>query len=198
MGAVFRDQEFRPNCRTSMKPLPTTARLKPARDWGLGVRVRKQVYELTPDDLRKFPVWEFRLDVEGEAGGDESTVRPYMAAGPLDPADRMFVVRAVFIFADNSRMHGYCTPPLRGDASIGTLQPIIVTERGQVRFWCGTAAPDSKRLAHSYELIGKDARHVFPVRFESEVELVGDPVRGSVPGFLVLEDFQTRKTRTVM
>jgi hypothetical protein len=53
-------------------------------------------------------------------------------------------------------------------------------------------------LAHSYELLGKDAGHVFPVRFESDVTLVGGPVRGNVPGFLVLEDFQTRKTRTVV
>ncbi|MGD0351536.1 MAG: hypothetical protein ABSB84_14670 [Verrucomicrobiota bacterium] len=163
-----------------------------------GKRVRKQVYELTLHDLSTFPVWEFRLDEEGEEGRDESTVRPYTASGPLDPTDCMFVVRAVFTLADGSRMQGYFTPPGRGDASIGTLQPIIVTERGQVRLWCGTAAPDSKRLAHSYELLGKDAKHVFPVQFESDVELVGGPVRGSVPGFLVLEDFQTRRTRTVI
>jgi hypothetical protein len=162
------------------------------------MRVRKQVYELTLHDLSTFPVWEFRLDEEGEEGRDESTVRPYTASGPLDPTDRMFVVRAVFTLADGSRMRGYFTPPGRGDASIGTLQPIIVTDRGQVRLWCGTAAPSLKRLAHSYELLGKDAKHVFPVEFESEMELVGGLVRGSVPGFLVLEDFQTRRTRTVI
>jgi hypothetical protein len=184
-----------------MKPPSVTACLKPACGGSQGARVRKQVYELTLDDLNQFPVWEFRLGEEGaagEAGRDECTVRPYTASGPLDPADRMFVVRAVFTLADGSRMQGYCTPPLRGDDSLGTLQPIIVTDRGQVRLWCGTAAPDSKRLAHSYELLGKEARRVFPVRFESDVKLVGGPVRGSVPGFLVLEDFQTRKTRTVV
>jgi hypothetical protein len=163
-----------------------------------GLRIRRQVYELTLQDLSTFPVWEFRLDEEGEEGRDESTVQPYTASGPLDPTDRMFVVRAVFTLADGSRMRGYFTPPGRGAASIGTLQPIIVTDRGQVRFWCGTAAPDSKRLAHSYELLGKDARCVFPVRFESDVELAGGTVTGSVPGFLVLEDFQTRRTRTVI
>src|SRR5208282_5143294 len=174
-----------------MKPPSDTARLKPACTGSQDARVRKQVYELTLDDLNRYPVWEFRLGEEGavgEAGRDECTVRQYTALGPLDPADRMFVVRAVFTLADGSRLLGYCTPPLQGDDSIGTLQPIIVTNRGQVRFWCGTAAPDSKRLAHSYELLGKNARHVFPVRFESEVELVGGPVRGSVPGFLVLKD----------
>lgn len=181
-----------------MKPPTITADLKHAGAGSQGVRVRKQVYELTLNDLRRFPVWEFKLDQEGEGRQDECSVRPYTASGPLDPADRMFVVRAIFTLADGSQMQGYCTPPLRDNASIGILQPIIVTDRGQVRFWCGTAAPDEKRLAHNYELLGKDARRVFPVRFECEVELVGGPINGSVPGFLVLEDFQTRKTRTVV
>jgi len=162
-----------------------------------GQRVKRQVYELTLHDLRTFPVWEFRLDGEGEAGQDESTVRPYTAPCPLDPTDHMFIVRTVFTLTDGSRMQGYCSPPRRGDTSLSTLQPIIVTDRGQVRFWCGTAVPSSKRMADSYELLGKDARQVFPVQFESRVELVGGPVKGSVPGFLVLEDFQTRRTRTV-
>src|ERR1051326_7080938 len=60
------------------------------------VRLRKQVYELTLHDLSTFPVWEFRLDGEGEEGRDESTVRPYSALGPLNPDERMFVVRAEF------------------------------------------------------------------------------------------------------
>ena len=173
-------------------------KLSLTRGGSQGLRIRKQVYELTLHDLGTFPIWEFRLGEEGEEGRDESTVRPYTASGPLDPADRMFVVRAVFTLADGSRMRGYFTPPGRGDAGVGTLQPIIVTDRGQVRFWCGTAVPDAKRLAHSYKLLGKDAQHVFPVRFESDLDLVGGPVKGSVPGFLVLEDFQTRRTRTVI
>jgi hypothetical protein len=161
-------------------------------------RIRKQVYELTLDDLGTFPVWEFRLDSEGEEGRDESTVRPCTPSSPIDAGDRMFVVRAVFTMADGSTMRGYLTPPRGDDASIGTLQPIIVTDRGQVRLWCGTAAPGAKRLAHSYDLLGREAARVFPVQFASDVELVGGPVTGSVPGFLVLEDFQTRRTRTVV
>ncbi|SPE61605.1 hypothetical protein SBV1_730058 [Verrucomicrobia bacterium] len=175
-----------------------TMELSPAGGVSRATRVRKQVYELDLRDLSTFPVWEFRLDPEGEEGWDESTVRPYTAPGPLDPTDRMFIVRAIFTLADGSRMRGYFTPPFRDDASIGTLQPIIVTGRGQVRLWCGTTAPGSKRLAQSYELLRKDARRVFPVEFESEVELVSGLARYSVPGFLVLEDFQTRRTRIVM
>lgn len=172
--------------------------LKPAKGWFGNVCVSRQVYELTLDDLDHFPIWEFRLDAKDEKSQDESTVRPYTASVPLNPVDRMFIVRAAFILADGSRMKGYLTPPSRGDSSLAILQPIIVTDRGQVRFWCGTAAFDSKRLARNYEVLGKEAQHVFPLRFESEVKIVGGPVSGSLPGFLLLEDFQTRKTRTVI
>jgi len=30
-----------------------------------GPRIRKPVNELTPDDLERFPVWEYALDEEG-------------------------------------------------------------------------------------------------------------------------------------
>lgn len=161
------------------------------------LRVRKQIYDLTPSDLETFSIWEFKLDETDEGSQDELTVRPCIVAGALDSAERMFVVRAVFNLADGSRMRGYLTPPFRGDASVGRLQPIIVTDHGQVRFWCGSSAPGPKRLAQNYQFLGKVAKQVFPLRFESDVELAGGPVRNSVPGFLVMEDFQTRRTRTV-
>jgi hypothetical protein len=164
----------------------------------LDLLVRRQVYELSPHDFEAFPVWEFNLDETAGSAQDELTVRPCVPSGPLDPADRMFVVRAVFTLADRSMRRGYVTPPGRGDASVSALQPIMVTDQGQVRFWCGTAVPGPKRLARNYELIGKEAQEIFPLLFESEVELTGGPVRGSVPGFLVMEDIQTRRTRTVL
>jgi hypothetical protein len=170
----------------------------PVINESLDLQARRQIYQLTPDDLEAFPIWEFKLDEKAEGSQDELTVRPCRVSGPLDPAERMFIVRAVFTLFDGSRRCGYLTPPGRGDAGIGTLQPIIVTAQGQVRFWCGTSVPGPKRLAQNYQLLGKEAKQVFPLRFHSDVELAGGPVRNSVPGFLVMEDFQTRRTRTVV
>ena len=124
--------------------------------------VRRQIYELNLYDLETFPIWEFKLDETGGSGQDELTVRPFVASGPLDPADHMFVVRAVFTLADGSMRQGYLTPPGRGDAGVGTLQPIIVTNLGQVRFWCGTSVPGPKRLARSYKLLGKETKQNIP------------------------------------
>ncbi len=161
-------------------------------------RIRKQVYELTPEDLVTHSVWEFALDEEGEEGQDEATVRPYQPNGPLDPSDGMFIVRARFVLADGTQMRGYLTPPVQEDSGLGTLQPAIVVDGGQVSFWCGMLAPESSQVAESYALLGKSqASEVFPVKFESDVELVGGPVAGELPGFLVLEDFKTMKTRVI-
>jgi hypothetical protein len=161
-------------------------------------RIRKQVYDLTPEDLDRHAVWEFALDEEGEEGQDEATVRPYEAHGPLDPGAGMFIVRARLVLADGTQVGGYLTPPVQGDSALGTLQPAAVIDEGQVSFWCGMFAPEPARVAASYARLGKSsASEVFPLKFASDVDLVGGPVTGELPGFLVLEDFKTMKTRVV-
>ncbi len=162
------------------------------------MRIRKQVYELTLDDLNQFPVWEFALDEEGEEGQDEATVRPCEVLGSLDPSAGMFIVRAMFTLADGSKMQGYLTPPARGDGGLGTLQPVVVSPRGQVMFWYGVVAPDDAHVAESYQKLGRGADKVFPVEVTSQMDLAGGPVRCVVPGFLVLEDWKTGRTRTVI
>ncbi len=111
----------------------------------------------------------------------------------------MFVVRARLTLADGTALKGYLTPPVQGDSSLGTLQPAVVGAKGQVSFWCGMVQPDPARLAESYTVLGKaSAAQVFPIRFESDVAFAGGPVSGEVPGFLVLEDFETMRTKVVV
>jgi hypothetical protein len=161
--------------------------------------IRRQVYDLTPADLERFPIWEFALDEEGEEGQDEATVRPYEVSGPLDPADGMFIVRASLTLADGSRLKGYVTPPVQGEAGLSTFQPAVVVPEGQVSFWCGMVVPPPEHLTKSYSLLGKTLpTQVFPLSFESDVALVGGPVAGEVPGFMVIEDFATMRTRVVV
>jgi hypothetical protein len=94
--------------------------------------------------------------------------------------------------ADGTQLKGYLTPPVQGDSSLGTLQPAVVVGGGQVSFWCGMLAPEPEHITASYARLGKSsACQVFPLRFESDVPLVGGPITGELPGFLVLEDFKT-------
>jgi hypothetical protein len=95
-------------------------------------------------------------------------------------------------------MPGYLTPPVQGDSSVGTLQPIVITKNGQVVFWCGTLAPSAEEIDASYKRLGKSsAAQVFPLKFESDVPIAGGAIQGELPGFLVLEDFKSMRTRVI-
>jgi hypothetical protein len=151
------------------------------------MRIRKQVYELTVEDFDQHPVWEYALDEEGEEGQDEATVRPHSVAGPVDPADGMVIVKARFTLADGTSMPGYLTPPSPDSGGLGTIQPQIITQRGQVPFWCGAFRPTSEVLAQNYDRLERTADRVFPLRFTSEIEIVGGPVVGVLNGFQYME-----------
>ncbi len=162
-------------------------------------RVRKSVCELTQDDLRQFPVWEFCLDEEGVNGQDEETVRPFQMQGPLDASLGMFIVRATFSLADGSTMSGYLTPGVQGNDSIGTVQPTVITDVGQVGFWFGCAAPNAETVAKCYAALGKHGpAAVFPLHFESQVELRGRPVQGILTGFMYFTNWQGNEVREII
>jgi hypothetical protein len=147
-------------------------------------RIRKQVYNLTPKDLLRYPVWIFALDEECEAGQDEATVKPWEGSAPFDPGEGLNVVRADFWLADGTHALGYLSAQVRDFSKIGYIQPTIVTHRGQVGFWSGARKPDAARLREDYEILGKDRSQVFPVRYESAVEITTGKVTGMIEGFL--------------
>ena len=150
------------------------------------MKMRKPVNELTLDDIRQFPVWEYALDEERDDEQDETTVRPCEFSAALDPSD--VIVRTRFTLADGTEMFGTAQTPCLGDNSIGRLQPVIVTERGHVLFWYDSLSLRAAEIALNYEMLGRDAARVFPIQFISDVELDGPPIRGSIPGFMLFKD----------
>ncbi len=161
------------------------------------MKLRKPVNELTPEDLRNYPVWEYALDEEGDEGQDETTVRPYQFAAPLDPAESMFVIGASFTLADGTLVSGYLTPPSQGDDSLATLQPAITTNAGQVRFWFGRLPFQPEEIAKMYSLLGKESSSVFPITFRATVAVVGGDVAGQIPGFLRWESLATKRVLVI-
>jgi hypothetical protein len=161
-------------------------------------RIRKSVSDLTPEDLERFAVWEYALDEEGEEGQDETTVRPVPMQGSLDPDDGPFIARAILNLADGTRLTGYLNTPFEGDSDLSTLQPVVVVPEGQVGFWWGMIEPSAADIAESYQRLGKTSpSQVFPLRFESDVPMADGPVTGEIHGFVILEDFNSMRTRVV-
>ena len=60
-------------------------------------------------------------------------------------------------------------------------------------------APKRERLELAYSRLGRAGPlEVFPIRFRSAVDLTTGPVSGELPGFIVLEDIRTERTRVVV
>ena len=164
----------------------------------LGIIKRKPVNELTIDDFNKFPVWEFALDEEGDENQDETTVRPFKPIEDFNPDEGLFIVKAKFTYADGTTDYGYLTPPNKSDDSLGRLQPVIITNHGQVYFWCGSIKPSKEEIAGYYSLLGKKRKDIFPIVFESTVEIFRKPIKGSISGFIFLENWKTGKTKVIL
>jgi hypothetical protein len=159
--------------------------------------IRKQIYDLTEQDLGEYPVWEFALDEEGLEGQDEATVRPMLFQGSLDPDGETFIVRSNFTLTDGTSFSGHLTMHPFETSDLGFVQPSIVTRGGQVQFWCGTIAPSSEQLAKFYKLLERIPSQVFPLKFESNAPLNSKPIRGTLEGFLILSDLKKQEVRVV-
>ena len=144
--------------------------------------IRKQVYDLRPSDLEAFPIWEHALDEEGEPGQDEATVKPRPDLSRADPGEGLLVVRAEFVARDGTTYDGYVYPSF--DFDLSAIQPTIVTSEGQVSFWFGAFAPKRGDIERDYELLGRTAEQLFPVRFRALVKHYGAKLEGEVPAFM--------------
>jgi len=145
------------------------------------MRIRKQVYELTLDDLKRSPIWEFCPDEVGMPGQDEATVKPRPDLTVADPGIGLTVAYTVFVASDGTQFLGYCYTCNENDLSL--IQPVIVTNHGQVAFWFGMIEPTRAQLDEAYAKLKKDKAALFPLRFQSS--FVGNAVQsGTIPAFL--------------
>lgn len=161
------------------------------------MKIRRQVYELTPEDLDKHPAWEFALDEEGEEGQDEATVRPIERDGPVDPGYGMCIVRTSFTLNDDTEYSGFLSPqipdmpnlfPLEGDDGSSATQPSIVTSNGHLMFWYGILNPTPDVITNNYRILGgKTSKEVFPIRFCTDIAITTGPVEGEIKGFMFVE-----------
>lgn len=135
---------------------------------------------LTLADLEQCGIWE----EVGAAGGlydGRIRARPdLVVASDPESVTGVFIVASDFTLADSSVLRGYSTTTpatlaaLRGwFGGIGLLQPAIVLERGQVRFWFAEE-PERPELLALYQLLERDADDVFPLEVNTRIELPPD------------------------
>ena len=147
------------------------------------MKLRKQVYALSAQDLEQHPLWEYALDEEAEPGQDEATVRP-LDTLPTNPENRSQVVLAIkWVLADGTMSYGVINCPTTSEWDISDLLPSIVVNDGMVSFWQGVRVPSRETITNEYRRLGKTTEHVFPANFRTLVEIDGRFVQGIIDGF---------------
>jgi hypothetical protein len=161
------------------------------------MKIRIQDYDLTFDDIMRYPAWEYALNEESVEGQDERTVRPYLAPPPLNPNDSYFIVRASFFLADGTKMKGLIKPKQLGQKeNISTvipydLGPIIISKEWKMDFRYGTIKPDPDDIAENYRIIGKRPNEIFPIQFRSDIEVSNSIIEGVIEGFMYFDESHT-------
>jgi hypothetical protein len=145
------------------------------------MHIRKQVYDLTTDDLRHHPLWEFCLDEEGMPGQDEATMKPSDDLEVPAYSPGAYVVATDFTLADGSSMEGYIYSGEPDD--FGCIQPNIVLDTEQIGFWFGIRAPSRSVLDALYARLSKTPEQMFPISYTTRVFINGSRMSGSVVGF---------------
>ncbi|MBN8216437.1 MAG: hypothetical protein J0L75_07320 [Spirochaetes bacterium] len=150
--------------------------------------IRIQIFNLTVDDLRRYPIWEYAHDEEHVSGTDEATVRPICKTNDLSNFKRiesMAVIRTIFTVKNGTQYEGYSA--LDSDEQLSRRQPVIVVGSNQIGFWHGVCKPSEKEITDSYELLGYGRENIFPIHYET-IEINNVKFQGTIPAFLYLND----------
>ncbi|MCA1582647.1 MAG: PilZ domain-containing protein [Acidobacteria bacterium] len=133
----------------------------------------KRLVDLTIEDLAATAVWRY----EGGTG-DEALVVPAERDSLSAMDEEVFLAATEFTLADGSPHPGFCFPV--DDSGIDYLQPVIVTNERQVRFWFeGPVLAET--LAAQWAALGRTGPDVFPVTFRCPVPVDGRIVTGVIP-----------------
>jgi len=144
-------------------------------------RIRKQVYDLSTEDLRRYPLWEFCLEEEGIEDQDEATVKPSDDTEVPGYSPGTFVVATDFQLSDGSLMEGYIYSGEGDDFSC--IQPNLIVDSGQINIWFGIQVPEVEKLKKIYDLLEKTREQLFPICYKTRVAINGSRLNGTIKGF---------------
>jgi hypothetical protein len=122
---------------------------------------RKRLSELTRADLLENEVWEYCM------ADNIEYVSPSGKVEVNGDSNEVYIVITDFIFKNNSKHVGYCSPHTSG--SLGLVQPVVLTDKGPVEFYReADFTPDDETTALSR--FGLRKQSVFPVEYISRIK----------------------------
>lgn len=144
------------------------------------LKARKPVGELSPDDFKVFPIWEFAIDEEGVRGRDETWVRP--VDNQQVPANAYSqLVAAIFTTAKGRKLDGFMTVTTAENQV--EITPGSIVRRGV--YQCLPSMPKAQAVAENCrqaltdrtdlaKMLERAETDVFPLHYELRVKVRGE------------------------
>ena len=141
----------------------------------LGLDARKPIQDLTLDDLRSFPIWEFASDEKTIDGRDETCVRPVDAMSIDRDRPASLSVAADFETASGRQLAGLVglAVAIWDDGSVESSNAVVITDRKYVFAW---PARGSERGEVASEF-GLSEEEFFPLAYQVRVLVLGESTR---------------------
>jgi len=128
------------------------------------------MHDLTVEDLRRNPVWEFD-------GSPDNAATVTAVTDFEEPDTRYYIAYTRFQLSDGSVFWGYCSPV--DDSGLDYIQPVIICGNEHVALWYDEP-PDDPPRERLRKVLGRELDKIFPISFECQVAFEGTRLAGVV------------------
>lgn len=155
---------------------------------------RRQLYELTSDELRATLAWWFPGPDGHLTGPDAGTVMPLDTSVAAEdgsvtfPPEGDYLLHARFTLADGSVFDGHVAFHPDDDGGIASREPTVCTDTGQVPLWHGVLVPSPDEIGRYLAAFGRHRDAVFPLTWVTSLHPPERNLTGSLDGFAILRD----------
>ena len=134
----------------------------------------KRLTDLNLSDLTKFKVWETWTDTGIEY------VRPSTKKEVFEESNIVYIVLTEFTAQNGKKYLGFCSP--QDTSALDYIQPIIISENGQVEFWKNSGwTKDDKKVALTK--LGITNKDLFPIHYRTKIKSNNEFYNGTIEDF---------------
>lgn len=143
----------------------------------------KQIYDITEEDIKNYPLWIFPMD---DSVDDDFTIaRPVIEESAVNLSLPM-IIRTKFI--DKRKMEYYGYIYWDTDEKIEFLKPVLYSGEFCITFWNGKENDTNELRDYMKEIEKEIGDNIFPFEFISE-EIYGlRSIKGKLNGLYYLDD----------
>ena len=149
---------------------------------------RRQLDELTAEELRAQPAWWFPGSDGHLSGPYAATVMPIdVSAADADGAAEFppgrYLLHAAFDLADGSTLDGHVTFAPGDRGTLADREPTLCAARAQVPLWIGALTASPRQVDDWLAILGRARAAVFPLRWRTTLHPPGETLEGTLAGF---------------